>query len=201
MGKRFKRSFFERYTPEVARDLLGSVLVRKTGRGILSGRIVEVEAYRGDDDPASHAYKGLTRRTAVMFGDGGHAYVYMSYGANRCLNVTSERKGTPGAVLIRAVEPLDGIALMKRNRKVAELTELTSGPGKLTKAMNIDLPLNGEDLVSSERLYLLKDATREIDVQSSTRIGINVGLDRVWRFFERGNAFVSKGKPVQNRLS
>lgn len=200
MGKRFERFFFERYTPEVARGLLGCRLVRETGEGVLSGRIVEVEAYRGEDDPASHAYKGLTRRTAVMFGEGGHAYVYLSYGANRCLNVTTERKGTPGAVLIRAVEPLDGIELMKRNRKVADLTELTSGPGKLTKAMNIELSLNGEDLVSSERLYLLKGPNREIEIESSTRIGISVGLNHVWRFFARGNAFVSKGKPVQNRL-
>jgi DNA-3-methyladenine glycosylase len=143
LEKRFDRSFFERFTPDVAKELLGTLLVRRVGRRMLSVRIVEAEAYRGEDDPASHAYKGLTKRTAVMFGEGGHAYVYLSYGANRCLNVTTERKGTPGAVLIRAVEPLDGIDLMKRRRGVTELTELTSGPGKLTRAMNIDLALNG----------------------------------------------------------
>ncbi len=199
MGKRFERSFFERYTPEVACDLLGNILVRKTGKCVLSGKIVEVEAYRGEDDPASHAYKGLTRRTAVMFGEGGHAYVYLSYGANRCFCVTTERKGTPGAVLIRAVEPIDGIELMKKNRNVADLIELTSGPGKLTKAMNIDLPLNGEDLVSSERLYLLRGPNGKITIDSSTRIGISVGFNHVWRFFARGNAFISKRKPAQNK--
>jgi DNA-3-methyladenine glycosylase len=187
---RLDRPFFSRYTPDVARDILGCVLVREIDGLVLRARIVEVEAYRGADDPASHSYRGMTKRTSVMFGEPGHAYVYFTYGNHHCLNLTTEAEGEPGAVLIRAVEPLEGIEEMRKRRGVEELTNLTSGPGKLTKAMGIDLRLNGEDVVKSKELFLLHG--RGIgDVAVSTRIGISSGQEKLWRYYIEGNAFVS----------
>ena len=187
---RLGRSFYSRYTPEVARELLGSVLVRVIGGQELRSRVVEVEAYRGADDPASHAYRGVTRRTSVMFGEPGHAYVYFTFGFHHCLNVTTETDGEPGAVLIRAVEPLEGIEEMRRRRGVIELTNLTSGPGKLTKALGIDLSLNGEDVVRSRGLFLLRGRL-DGDVAVSRRIGISSGQEKAWRFYVEGSPFVS----------
>ncbi len=190
---RLDRSFYSRYTPDVARELLGSVLVRVIDGMVLRSRVVEVEAYRGADDPASHAYRGLTKRTAVMFGEPGHAYVYFTYGFHYCLNLTTETEGEPGAVLIRAVEPLEGVEEMKRRRGVEEITNLTNGPGKLTKAMGIDLRLNGEDLVESEELFLLS-GRRNGKVAVSTRIGVSSGRERLWRYYVEDNPFVSGGR-------
>jgi DNA-3-methyladenine glycosylase len=167
---------------------------------MLSGKIVETEAYRGKDDPASHAYRGLTKRNAVMFGDSGRAYIYFAYGAHFCLNITTEMEGRAGAVLIRALEPIHGIEFMKKNRGIDELTELTNGPGKLTKAMRIGLDLNGEDLITSQRLYILEGKTRNFEVKSSARIGIKDGLEHRWRYFINCNPFVSKGKPSTKSL-
>jgi DNA-3-methyladenine glycosylase len=140
---RLGRSFYSRYTPDVARDLIGATLVRKVDGKVLTGRIVEVEAYRGADDPASHAYRGLTRRTAVMFGKAGRAYVYLAYGVNYCLNLTTEAEGEPGAVLIRAVEPIEGVEEMLLRRGVQDVTRVARGPGNLTRALGIDLQLKG----------------------------------------------------------
>jgi DNA-3-methyladenine glycosylase len=194
---RLKREFFRRYTPDVARDLLGCVLVRTLDSTKLSARIVEVEAYRGQDDPASHAYRGMTARTRVMFGEAGFAYVYFTYGHHYCLNVTSEGDGEPGAVLIRGVEPLRGIEEMRRRREVEEATNLTNGPGKLTKAMDIDLALNGEDMVTSKRLYLLS-GPKPMEIGISTRIGITKGVERAWRYYVQGNPFVSGAARMHN---
>jgi len=187
---RLNRSFYSRYTPDVARDLLGSVLVREIGGEVLRSKVVEVEAYRGSDDPASHAYRGVTKRTAVMFGEPGHAYVYFIFGNHHCLNLTTESEGEPGAVLIRAVEPLEGIEEMRRRRGVQELTNLTSGPGKLTRALGIDLRLNGEDVVESKQLYLVS-GRQGGRVAVSTRIGVTSAKDRPWRYYLDGNPFVS----------
>ncbi|MGD0637275.1 MAG: DNA-3-methyladenine glycosylase [Nitrososphaerales archaeon] len=187
---RLGRSFYSRYTPEVARSLLGSTLVRVIGATVFRSKVVEVEAYRGADDPASHAYRGVTKRTSVMFGEPGHAYVYFTFGFHHCLNLTTEAEGEPGAVLIRAVEPLDGIEEMRRRRGVEALMNLTSGPGKLTKAMGIDLRLNGEDVVKSKELFLLRGA-REERVAVSTRIGVSKGREKPWRFYIDGSPFVS----------
>jgi len=187
---RASRSFFSRYTPDVARDLLGCVIVRPLDGATLRARIVEVEAYRGADDPASHAYRGITKRTSVMFGQPGKAYVYFIFGNHYCLNVTTEVEGVAGAVLIRAAEPLQGIEVMQKRRGLSELTNLMSGPGKLTKAMGIDATLNGEDRVVSRKLYLLAGVVpKKIGV--STRIGVSVGVETEWRYFEQGSPFVS----------
>jgi len=195
MMERLPRSFFEDYTPSVARRLLGQLLVRRIGRRLLSGRVVEVEAYRGRGDPASHAYRGETPRNRVMFGEAGKAYVYFTYGFHHCLNVKTERKGVAGAILVRALEPLEGIELMKKNRGREEVRELANGPGKLTQSLKIDRRLNGEDLVRSERLFLAKGKDTAFEIRDSSRIGVDRGLEFRWRYFIGGNQFVSRGKP------
>jgi DNA-3-methyladenine glycosylase len=189
--ERLGRSFFSRYTPEVAQDLLGCLLVRRVGRKNLSGRIVEVEAYRGSDDPASHSYRGATKRSSIMFGEAGRVYVFFSYGFHWCLNFTTEAEGQPGAVLIRALEPVEGIEQMVKNRGVARVESLTNGPGKLTKALSIDGGFNGEDVVTSKRLYVM-GREAPVRAKASARIGISRGRGLRWRFFVDGNPFVSK---------
>jgi DNA-3-methyladenine glycosylase len=188
------RAFFERYSPTVARELLGFALVRKLEGERLSGTIVETEAYRGRRDPASHAYRGMTKRNEVMFGPAGHAYVYFTMGIHHCLNVTTEPAGTPAAVLIRALEPVEGIELMQRNRGVKDIHRLAMGPGNLTKALGIGSEMNGEDLIFSRTLFLEKGKPIS-EVGISSRVGISRGVSSKWRFFVRGNPSVSKGKP------
>jgi len=191
---RVGRRFYERYTPTVARELLGCILVRVIYGVSLSGRIVETEAYRGSRDQASHAYRGRTKRNEVMFGQPGHAYVYFTMGAHFCLNLTTEQEGAPAAVLLRALEPLEGIPVMARNRGVSDIRRVASGPGNLTKALSIDWRLNGEDVVTSGNLFLQKgDEAKDVGV--STRVGISSGKSAKWRFFVKGNPFVSKGRP------
>ena len=189
--ERMARPFFRRYTPDVARELLGCLLVRREHRRTLSGRIVEVEAYRGSDDPASHSFRGATKRSAIMFGEAGIAYVFFSYGSHWCLNFTTENEGQPGAVLIRALEPIDGIEEMAKNRGVSEVGRLTNGPGKLTKALSIDGAFNGEDVVNSRRLYVL-GRKEQVRISASARIGITKGRDRQWRYYVAGSPFVSR---------
>jgi DNA-3-methyladenine glycosylase len=198
---RLRRTFFARYTPTVAKALLGCVLVRVVDGERLSGRIVETEAYRGSRDPASHAFRGLTGRNRVMFGEAGHSYVYFSYGNHWMLNLTTEKEGVPGAVLIRAIEPIEGIAIMKRRRGLSSVVDLASGPGKLTKAFAIDRGLNGEDLVRSRRLFV-EAGKKSGTVAVSSRVGISEGVKLQWRFYLEGSPFVSRGRPsrpvVQN---
>src|SRR5262249_21382395 len=148
------RSFYDRPTLAVARDLLGKVLIHER-RGVrTSGAIVEVEAYIGEDDPACHAAPGPTRRNAPMYGEAGHAYVYLNYGIHWMMNIVTEAKGSPAAVLIRALDPIDGLEVMRRRRGVAAGDhELCRGPGNLTKAMRITLAENAADLLGT-RLYL-----------------------------------------------
>jgi DNA-3-methyladenine glycosylase len=189
--ERLRRPFFARHTPDVARDLLGCVLVRKVGKKLLSGKIVEVEAYRGSDDPASHSYRGITKRNSLMFGEAGHVYVFFSYGSHWCLNFTTEKEGEPGAVLIRAVEPVEGIEQMTKNRGVSEVGRLANGPGKLTQALSIDGIFNGEDVVKSKRVYVL-GGEETVLVGTSARIGISKGREQQWRYFIEGNPFVSR---------
>lgn len=187
---RLGRSFYSRYTPDVARDLVGATLVRRVEGKVLTGRVVEVEAYRGADDPASHAYRGLTKRTWVMFGEAGHAYVYFTMGMHYCLNITTEEEGEPGAVLIRAIEPIEGIEEMLLRRGVQDVTRVARGPGNLTRALGIDLRLNGEDLVTSRELYLLR-GRREEEIGVSTRIGVSSGREMMWRLYVEASPFVS----------
>ena len=160
----------------------------------MSGTIVETEAYRGPRDPASHAYRGMTPRNRVMFGPPGRAYIYFTMGLHYCLNVTTEPQGAPGAVLLRAIEPYEGIHVMSKNRGSVPLIRLASGPGNLTKALGIGNGLGGEDLVTSDRLFL-EHGRKPRKVLTSTRVGVSAGWSNRWRFFEVGNRFVSGGKP------
>jgi len=186
------RSFYERGTITVAKELLGKFVVRVVGRNRLVGRIVEVEAYRGFDDPASHAFHGITPRTAPMFGEPGHAYVYFTYGNHYCFNVTTERTGVAGAVLIRALEPVEGVNVMKRFRPHVSTLDITNGPGKLTKALCIDKSLNKIDLTKRGPLFLRGNNSERVEIVCSIRIGITAGTDRLWRFFVNGNPYVSR---------
>lgn len=189
---RVERGFFERYTPKVARGLIGCRLVRTLSRERLSGTIVETEAYRGHRDPASHAYRGKTKRNEVMFGPAGHAYVYFTMGVHYCLNITTEQEGAAAAVLLRAIEPLEGAERMKRNRGTNNVTRLASGPGNLTRALGIDRELNGEDMITSPRLFVEQGfSTGKIGI--SSRVGVSAGKSLRWRFYAEGNPFASKG--------
>ncbi len=187
------RSFYTRDTLTVARELLAKHLVRRVGESELVGRIVEVEAYGGADDPASHAYRGMTSRNQVMFGKGGFAYVYFTYGKHYCFNVTTEKEGVPGAVLLRALQPVSGIEMMQKNRERKRLRDLTNGPGKLTQAISITKEQNGFDLTRSRELFVCKPRVKEdFEVVSARRVGIRVGVEKPWRFYIKNDRFVSR---------
>ena len=186
------RSFYARDTVEVAKQLLGKHLVRVIGGTWLVGRVVEDEAYRGSDDPASHAFRGITPRNAPMFGEPGHAYVYFTYGNHFCLNVTTQETGTPGAVLIRALEPLEGLDVMRKLRPNMPDLALTNGPGKLTKALGIDKSLNEIDMTNHGPLFFTDPGEKSFKVMKSKRIGIREDRGRLWRFHIQGNPYVSR---------
>ena len=191
--KPLPRKFYTRDTLTVAKELLGKCLVRHMVEDVLVGSIVEVEGYGGSDDPGSHAYKGMTARNRLMWEEGGYAYVYFTYGKHYCFNVVTERRGIPGAVLIRALEPISGVKTMKRNRGMGNVQNLTNGPGKLTEAINITGEQNGLDLTEGRELFVCELKVKEpFEVISASRIGLRVGLDKPWRFYIRGNRFVSK---------
>jgi len=197
MSSKLSRSFYSRPALEVASDLLGKVLVRRIGRKRLSGKIVETEAYVGPHDLACHASKGHTPRTSVMFGPPGHAYVYMIYGFYFCLNVVTEPVGHPAAVLIRAVEPLENLEIMRRFRKNPEKeTNIASGPGKLCMAMSIDKTLNGANLLGN--VLWLEDRDLPPDpISVSPRVGVDYAgeyKDKPWRFFVDKNPHVSRAR-------
>lgn len=184
------RAFFARHTVQAARDLLGHLLVHETPRGRLVGRIVEVEAYRGRYDPASHAYR-MTPRSKIMWGRPGTAYVYFTYGNHYCMNVVTEREGVAGAVLLRALEPIEGIEWMQPGRGLRDPALLASGPGRLTRAMGIGPQHNGADLTDGP-LYIARGSRSAIGVKASPRIGIRVATGRAWRFYVEGNPCVSR---------
>ncbi len=189
--RKLDREFYRRDTIEASKTLLGKILVHETPEGRISGRIVEVEAYI-QGDPAAHSTRGRTPRTEPMFGEPLHAYVYFIYGCHSCINVVTHPDGTAGAALVRALQPLEGIELMKRNRSNLPLHQLCSGPGKLTAAMGIDVSYSGEDLLG-DRLYLLDDGTDVGEIVARPRIGIKVATDKLWRFYPpRYKEWVSK---------
>ena len=191
-----KREFYNRDTIKVAKDILGKVIVRKTKQGNMAGRIVEVEAYKfGEHDKASHASKGCTLSNQVMFGENGFAYVYFTYGMYFMLNVVAKKKTDhAGAVLIRGVEPIDGIKHMIKNRKGKDDINLTNGPGKLSQALQINKKLNNYDLTKKGKLFIVDSEKRTEKVLSSGRIGISMDVEKEWRFYLDGNAYVSKYK-------
>ncbi len=197
-----QRAFFERDPRRVARALLGKVLVRANTGSALTARIVEVEAYLGEKDPAAHAAAGCTLRNAVLFGPPGHAYVYFIYGNHYCLNVSCEPEGRAGGVLFRALEPISGIEEMARARGIEirgpkDLPKLTSGPGRLAQAFGITRARdNGCDLTSSESsLWIGDDGYRARGIQVTPRIGITKAAEDPLRYVVVGNSFVSGPKP------
>jgi DNA-3-methyladenine glycosylase len=195
------RSFYDRDPREVGPDLLGKVIVRRVGKKLRAGRIVESEAYLGAEDPAAHAYAGKTARNAVLFGPPGHAYVYLIYGNHYCLNVSCMPEGDAGCILIRALEPIDGLRDMarargiqlERNASPAKLRMLTSGPGRLCQALAITRPKhNNVDMTSRDsELWIGDDGFRPEAVRSTTRIGITKAAEHELRYVIAGNEFVS----------
>jgi DNA-3-methyladenine glycosylase len=180
-------------TVELAQYLIGKIVVRTARRGILSGRIVETEAYPVGD-AAGHAFRGETARNHTLFLSRGHAYVYLAYGTSYMLNVSSEVVGVGAGVLIRALEPLIGIEIMQRNRHIRNLRDLARGPGRLATAFEIDRRLDGIDLCRKGSLWLARDLSPALKIGTSTRIGLTKEAHRILRFYARGNRFVSGQK-------
>jgi DNA-3-methyladenine glycosylase len=193
---RLGRDFYRQPTLQMARDLLGKQLVRVLNGQRLSGLIVETEAYIGEADKACHASRGRTPRTEVMYGPPGHAYVYFIYGMHHCFNVVTEEEGFPAAVLIRALEPVEGLEWMRRHRPGRSDDQLTNGPGKLCAALAIDRTLNGVDLCTSQVFFVEEGRTvAGEEIATSPRIGIRsdeVARSRPWRFYIKGNRCVSR---------
>jgi len=177
-------------TVSLARDLIGKLLVRELPEGVASGRIVETEAYVVGD-AAGHAYRGMTPRNRSLFLEPGRAYVYLAYGVSFMLNVSSEAAGIGAGVLIRALEPLDGVAIMQRNRGLERLRDLARGPGRLAAALRIDRSLDGLDLCREGPLWLARDDRAAGEIGRSVRIGVSRDADRLLRFYRRGSPFVS----------
>jgi len=176
-------SFYSRETVTVAQELLGKILVQEIDGQILSGRIIETEAYTGPGDPASHAFRGPTPRSRIMFGPPGIAYVYFCYGVHHLLNVVTEKDGTAGAVLLRGLEPLEGLDRMMKNRSRKTENGLLDGPGKLTQALEITLSLNGCNLTKGKELYIIEGETKPGErIITAPRVGIKDGTDKLWRF-------------------
>ena len=177
-------------TVQLARFLIGKMLVRLLNDGLAGGRIVETEAY-GIGDPAGHAYRGMTPRNRALFLERGHAYVYLAYGSSFMLNVSSETSGVGAGVLIRAIEPTHGIAIMQRHRGTKRVRDLARGPGRLSAALGIDRRLDGIDLCRAGPLWLGSDGHASGELGQSKRIGITHAADRLLRFYVRDNCFVS----------
>jgi len=187
--------FYSRPTLQILEELIGKVLIRKSRDGLISGIIVEAEAYRGQDDPASFASRGRTKRSEMLYGPPARAFVYLTYGMHHLLNVVTEHEGFPAAVLIRALEPLEGLALMQQRRKTDDVLNLCSGPAKLCQALDIDLALNGVSVSSPHSPLVLIDRANEYEKEKDLvwrpRVGIREGRDRPWRVYLKGSPFVS----------
>lgn len=207
--KRLRPSFFSKDTFWLAKNLLGKYLARKDGKNTLIAKIVETEAYYGPKDKASHASRGKTERTKIMFDRPGLAYIYLVYGMYYCFNIVTESKDFPAAILIRAVEPIAGISQMQKNRHLnkklivpmpnaqCQIPNLTNGPAKLCQALNIDKELNGHNLITSKLLYLAENPKEKIkssQIQSAKRVNIDYAghyKHKLWRYYIKNNPFVS----------
>jgi len=196
-GRPLPRSFFERPATVVAPELLGRILVRGRSEERVAGRIVEVEAYT-EGDPASHSFSGPTARNAAMFGPPGHLYVYFTYGMHFCANVVTGGVGEGSAVLLRAVEPLEGLSSMARRRGTRDPRRLCAGPARLAEAFSIDRALDGADLVRGGDIRLVEgEPVPPSRIARTTRVGVRAAPDRRWRFLVRGDPFVSPGRPAR----
>ena len=192
-GRPFAAGFYDRATEIVARELLGAVLEHRTAEGTVRGRIVETEAYLGPDDPACHAAAGLTERTRILHGPPGHAYVYFIYGMHWCFNAVTREAGHGSAVLVRALEPLSGLALMRRRREIDDDVGLTSGPARLCEAFAIGRSQNGVRLDRGPLRILQGLSVPDESVLITPRIGIRKAADWPLRFLVKQNPFVSRG--------
>ncbi len=188
---RLRREFFARDPVTLANDLLGRTLFYRTPQGLIAGRIVEAEAYTGESDPASHAYRGQTARNAVMFGPAGFAYVYFTYGMHHCLNVTADMPGRAGAVLLRALEPLAGIEIMRSRGDTGPEWRLLSGPGKIGRAFGLTLVDNGRDLTGGPLGIAFGAPVSNRQVAVAPRVGIMRGVEKPYRFAVIGSRSVS----------
>lgn len=201
LGRPLPRAFFARPSPEVARDLVGCVFVRRDPSGVLlAGRLVEVEAYLGDgSDPGSHAHRGPTARNASMFGPPGHLYVYLSYGMHVCVNLVTEPAGRGSAVLLRAVEPLLGVDVMCARRGLGASRragrELAGGPGRLAQAYGLELAHDGVSALRGEFGVRAASGPKPVRVESTRRIGLSKGASLPYRFVESGSPWLSRPAP------
>ena len=207
MENKLTRDFYNRDAHVVAKELLGKVLVRRTAEGVVKGRIVEVEVYKGTEESMDHACHAFpmkrTNRTEIMFGEAGRAYIYLIYGMYSCINIVCNRENVPECVLIRALEPVDGVELMRERRKQEKLTALCSGPGKLCQALALTREENGMDLCGEE-FYVEEDETQEsMEITASKRINIDYAkeaVDFMWRYTVEGSRFLSvHGKIVKSK--
>ena len=177
------RTFYLQDTVTVAKNLLGKKIVRKIGQNKISGVITETEAYRHKDDPASHAHRKMTERNRAMFEEVGRAYVYFTYGMYYCFNVVARnKKFDAGAVLIRSIEPQEGVEFMKKNRKITDLKNLTNGPAKLTQALNITKEHYGLDLTQKGELFITEGSKKPKSIKANPRIGIKEATENMWNF-------------------
>ncbi len=197
-SKKLTREFYTRPVLNVAKDLLGKILIKKERNKILAGKIVEVEAYDGSIDEASHSFKGKTKRNEIMFRIGGYFYVYFTYGVHHCCNVVTGEEGHGAAVLIRAIEPLSGIDIMalrrygKRKLTEREMLNLTNGPGKICQAFAFDRTHSGLDLTGNKVFIVEAASLKKSEIGVSERIGISKSKELPWRFFIRENLFLSR---------
>lgn len=197
-SKKLQRKFYTRDVTKVALQLLGKILVKVERNKILAGRIVEVEAYDGDLDEASHSFRGKTKRNEVMFREGGYFYVYFTYGVHHCCNVVTGKEGHGAAVLIRAIEPLEGIETMayrrfgKRKINDKQFLNLTNGPGKICQAFAFDRTHSGLDLTGDKVFIVDVPLPRESEIGISKRIGISKSTELPWRFFIKESKFLSR---------
>jgi DNA-3-methyladenine glycosylase len=194
---RLNYDFYKKDAVSAAKDLLGKILVREINGKKIMVKIVDTEAYMGAEDKASHAYANKkTKRTETMFKKGGLAYIYLIYGMYYCFNIVTSEENNPHAVLIRAVEPLQGLEIIKENRKIKskKIEELTNGPGKLSQALKIDKSFNGCNLVRSSKLYLLENKDQDIKIEAVPRVNIEYAeeyKDKKWRFYIKENKYTS----------
>ena len=185
-------SFYQRDTVTVAKELLGKYMVYINDKDIIAGKVVETEAYLGKEDPACHSARGRDKRNEAMFGPSGHAYIYLIYGIHLCFNVTTGPPHRPEAVLIRALEPVMGIDIMRKNRRQNDILNLCNGPGKLVQAMGIGMELNGTSVVEGPIRFYSESCKENFDIVTTTRIGISRAADWPLRFYVAQSRFVSK---------
>ena len=191
MSNKLSRSFYNRDTLEVAQEILGKYVVYNSSAGKISARIVEVEAYIGEGDPACHAAKGMTKRNKIMFGQAGFSYIYLIYGMYHCLNFVTEKKDFPAALLIRAAEIVDGFDIIKKNNPKKSKARILSGPGLFCKALGLTQEQNGLDL-TKETLYVESRNSNKVEIVQSERIGITNGKEHLWRFYDKNSQAVSR---------